>query len=81
MGPTNEAGTPVSPSTRLDDTGLPTRAVNRLKHEGVRAWALCHLRSVRVLRTPGLGHKSLEDLRRLLERAGLRFSGQADETE
>ena len=82
MGPTNEAGAPVSPSTRLDHTGLPTRAVNRLKHEGVtRVGDLAQRTEDWILRTPGLGHKSLEDLRRVLERAGLRFSGQADETE
>jgi DNA-directed RNA polymerase alpha subunit len=34
-----------------------------------------------IMRTPGLGPKSLEDLREAMERAGLRFSGQAGETE
>jgi DNA-directed RNA polymerase subunit alpha len=82
MRSTNEAGAPVSPSTRLDDLGLATRAVNGLRREGITCIGdLAQRTEDWILRTPGLGHKSLEDLRRVLERAGLRFSRQAGESE
>jgi DNA-directed RNA polymerase alpha subunit len=71
---TNDAKAPVSPSMRLDELGLSARAVNRLRHEGVTCIGDVAQRTEDwILRTPGLGHKSLEDLRGLLERAGLRF--------
>jgi DNA-directed RNA polymerase subunit alpha len=79
---TTDAKAPVSPSTRLDDIGLPTRAVNCLRREGITCIGdLAQRTEDWILRTPGLGHKSLEDIGRVLERAGLRFSGQAGETE
>jgi len=79
---TNEAVAPVSPSTRLDDIGLPRRAINCPRREGIASIGdLAQRTEDWILRTPGLGPKSLEDLREVLERAGLRFGGQAGETE
>jgi DNA-directed RNA polymerase alpha subunit len=56
---TNDARAPVSPSARLDELGLPARAVNRLRHEGITCIGDVAQRTEDwILRTPGLGHKS-----------------------